>query len=568
MSQDFTIYVDNGRQYLSEHSAAITISAPNSLAAGTYEIKYDWASVMDSALTSEELTQQAYITVSLGAAAKALITISSEGRYGDGTGYVYVCVPALSSQVKRSEMNLTTLYGIDSTYYNIAYQYGTFGHTNDGESAYPLFISSSKVANGAWPAKKPSTLGVRQTHPSYTSPVTITQTLTPDQYNDIHHCMAAALAGSVAGGDHSFVYLNPDQPWRNHWTVVDAEQRKYARTFTSIEEVLTDSENGQNFQDATSDYLVTETGRAYLQAQLKSAVLTAGFGTRAAVVAAAQYLAAAFPYDINYVSGVGGIYYEGVAEISGTSKKMLIYQDGLNIESDTTGWGCSDDSLFQITQNKVENPAKTHGLNCSGFVYWAMYNAGFDLSNDMEHILAFYQSRSANFNKSRSELKIMAAYLGRWIGGAEASDQNSFNLTGTKDVVHSYHPTWNDARKALRSGIQPGDLVSVTRRGEHIGMVLEVTDEYIYTVDSIEHQNDYALCYNGGDSRNEAKACSSRVDKQNPNIIHSGIYIRKFAADHAQEFWERVVSMDYVYHNAQLKRTGSEFYGVALNSVR
>ncbi|WP_127584750.1 M81 family metallopeptidase [Paenibacillus koleovorans] len=449
--------------------------------------------------------------------------------------------------------------------WNVTFQYGVYGTGDDASNPeYPLFIDDSRRQRGKWRRFKPSIVGARQLHPSRTASITVTQTLSFEEAQEITHRISAAESRSNEQGDRTFAYIGPDQPWRNHWTTVDEAQRTYQRTYTSVEEVLQDSDSGSNaLQAIPCDNLLTEAGRSALQNELKTCVRTAGFGTRAGVVAAAKYLAVDFPFDVTYVSGNGGVYHDGVIAVPGTSLYRLNCQDGLNIDSETTGWGCLDDVLYQHTENKVENPAKLHGTNCSSFVYWAINNGGFDLYRDTDSMIAYYQHTKYDFNKSDNRypiIKMNASFLGNGIGGRDASDRNSFELTGEAGKPLSYHPTWNDADQALPGGIQPGDLVAVGTR--HIGMVLEVTAEYVYTVDSVEHQNDYALCYNGYDDVEASHACKTRIQNANPDIVHSGVYIRKFARDHGQNYWTRLIAMDYVYNNPSFKRSGSEFYGI------
>jgi hypothetical protein len=500
------------------------------------------------------LKKQTYITVASGAVSAASnVTISSEGKYTDGTGYVYACIPSmqgLSGQVYRSEMYLATLYGTDRSYYNVAYNYGTYGSKSDGHNdQYPVYISGTKVTNGAWSVKKPSIAGVRQLHSSSSKPVIITQVLSASTAVSIHSKIESAIEASVKKGDRSFTYLAPGLPWRNHWTLAATGNRIYSRTYLSREDLLADSESGSNFSTFESDYLVTESGRAFLQNKLKSAVATAGVGTRDAVVAAAKFLAVAFPYDVNYVSGFGGAYYDGEIAVPNTSYSKFNHLDGLNIESETTSWGSMDNALYQTNQNRVENPAKLHGLNCSSFIYWAMFNGGFELYQDMANMLAYFSTAGSDF--TQNIVKVNASYLGHGIGGSKANKENSFELTGRTGVADSYYPTWNDAIQALKTSIKPGDLVS--RGTHHIGMVLDVTDEYIYTVDTFERQNDYALCYNGY-TENKSHTCKDRTYSKNPDLLHHGLYIRKFATDHSQNYWDKVISMDYVYNDSTYKR--------------
>ena len=112
---------------------------------------------------------------------------------------------------------------------------------------------------------------------------------------------------------------------------------------------------------------------------LKDRINTVGYKTRAGAVEAARFLTLEFPYRINYfyengrqttnnVDGEGRYYNVGFYLDSSRYK---------NITGSSTGpkaWGCS----------MYSNPAHRNidnGLDCSGFVSWALLNAGFDVKD-------------------------------------------------------------------------------------------------------------------------------------------------------------------------------------------
>ena len=109
---------------------------------------------------------------------------------------------------------------------------------------------------------------------------------------------------------------------------------------------------------------------------LKTRINDAGYKTRAGVVEAARFLTLDFPYKINYfyengrqttnkVDGEGRYYHEGLYlhksrynSITGTKKGPKT-------------WGCY---LYSTpAHRKIKN-----GLDCSGFVSWALLNGGFN----------------------------------------------------------------------------------------------------------------------------------------------------------------------------------------------
>lgn len=120
---------------------------------------------------------------------------------------------------------------------------------------------------------------------------------------------------------------------------------------------------------------------------LKYDVEEAGYQTRAGVVAAARFLTLKFPYKIpyfyengrisgtgvNFVDGEGRYYHKGLY-LSDVKKQELIA-----IISGPSSWGCpltnwEDDPDYGFEWGKK----MPNGLDCSGFVTWALYNGGFD----------------------------------------------------------------------------------------------------------------------------------------------------------------------------------------------
>ncbi len=116
---------------------------------------------------------------------------------------------------------------------------------------------------------------------------------------------------------------------------------------------------------------------------------TAGYKTRAGVVAALRFITLELPYKIPYFfengrlnNNTGGDYVDGEGRF---------YHKGLYLSSDKFSelkktwfgpsiWGCpltnwQDEAGFKPG---VKYP---NGLDCSGFVTWAMYNGGFDVSD-------------------------------------------------------------------------------------------------------------------------------------------------------------------------------------------
>lgn len=112
---------------------------------------------------------------------------------------------------------------------------------------------------------------------------------------------------------------------------------------------------------------------------LKARIEDVGYQTRAGAVEAARFLALEFPYKIRYFSE------NGRGNTNGIDGEGRYYHVGLYLnESRFEGlrktsagpktWGCQ--LYSRPSQGKRPN-----GLDCSGFVSWAMLNGGFDVGD-------------------------------------------------------------------------------------------------------------------------------------------------------------------------------------------
>lgn len=119
----------------------------------------------------------------------------------------------------------------------------------------------------------------------------------------------------------------------------------------------------------------------YLDNVLDGKIQYAGYKTRAGVVAAARFLALEFTYRIPYfyengrlngstghpyADGEGRFYHKGLYLTE--DKYSLLDPNG--IKSGPQTWGCV---MFSGAGGDIPN-----GLDCSGFVSWCLYQAGFD----------------------------------------------------------------------------------------------------------------------------------------------------------------------------------------------
>lgn len=174
---------------------------------------------------------------------------------------------------------------------------------------------------------------------------------------------------------------------------------------------------------------------------LKEKIKSVGYKTRAGVVEAARFLTLDFPYRINYfyengrqttnnVDGEGRYYHKGLylskekyTDITGTSKGPKI-------------WGCS----LYSRPDKRKSP---NGLDCSGFVSWALLNGGFDVKD---------------------------------VG---AGWSNNLDLTDYGDVRSVTLNLINSNK------IKVGDLLHSNRLGGHIGIIVGVDNNNYYVAQAI-----------------------------------------------------------------------------------
>lgn len=113
----------------------------------------------------------------------------------------------------------------------------------------------------------------------------------------------------------------------------------------------------------------------------------AGYKTRAGAVAAARFLTLEFPYRIPYFYENGRVHESGVNYADGEGryyKKGLYLHDSKksDIKASFSGpaiWGCPLTNWeLNETYGYYPGVKRANGLDCSGFVSWVLYNAGFD----------------------------------------------------------------------------------------------------------------------------------------------------------------------------------------------
>lgn len=176
----------------------------------------------------------------------------------------------------------------------------------------------------------------------------------------------------------------------------------------------------------------------------------AGYKTRAGVVAAARFLALEFPYRIDYFFENGRVSNTGSNMADGEGR---YYHRGLYLHSDKFSdikytyagkaiWGCPlmnyEDAGIWRAYTYMPN-----GLDCSGFVAWALLNGGFDVGD-----------RGAGENE---ELPYQMTDLGE-------------RKTVTKSLIDS-------------GKVKAGDLVNWWG---HIGIIIGIDDKKYYVAESLD----------------------------------------------------------------------------------
>ena len=135
----------------------------------------------------------------------------------------------------------------------------------------------------------------------------------------------------------------------------------------------------------------TQDEAAMLDKILESRIADAGYGTRAGAVAAARFLTLEFPYKISYFWENGRLSGTGTHIVDGEGR---YYHKGLYLDESKfaslkkgaklTGpaiWGCNLKNYESDPPNFVSGRKYPNGLDCSGFVSWALYNGGLDVGD-------------------------------------------------------------------------------------------------------------------------------------------------------------------------------------------
>ncbi len=186
---------------------------------------------------------------------------------------------------------------------------------------------------------------------------------------------------------------------------------------------------------------VSETENDLLDEILKGKVNEVGNKTRAGVVEAARFLTLHFPYKIEYfyengrlgtnkIDGEGRYYHEGL--YLNSNRYSSISKSG----SGPKAWGCS---LYSSPVKEKTN----NGLDCSGFVSWALLNGGFNPGD---------------------------------LGAGFTSTRNLTDLGELKKITKSLIES---------DKIKAGDLVHNYEATGHIGIIIGIDEDNYYVAQAI-----------------------------------------------------------------------------------
>lgn len=205
----------------------------------------------------------------------------------------------------------------------------------------------------------------------------------------------------------------------------------------------------------------TKEEETILDEALAFKIETVGLKTRAGVVAAARFLSIEFPYripyfyengrlvnygDQDYADGEGRYYHEGLYLTENKFKTIKASVNG------PAAWGCP--LYVDLFEREEKN-----GLDCSGFVSWALLNGGFDVgdvgagidperTDDLDDLGEKMKVNESDFDPSKikvGDLFSRYGHIGILIGKdndtfyiAEALDYDLHVLTMTsKEILES-----------------------------------------------------------------------------------------------------------------------------------
>ncbi len=141
-----------------------------------------------------------------------------------------------------------------------------------------------------------------------------------------------------------------------------------------------------NKKDFLKCGMYSEEDNKFLDELLSYRISKAGYQTRAGVVAALRFLTLEFPYKISYFfengrlhNNTGGNYVDGEGRFyhKGLYLHPYKYKELVKTRYGPATWGCPLTN-WQDEAGFIPGVRYPNGLDCSGFITWAMFNGGYD----------------------------------------------------------------------------------------------------------------------------------------------------------------------------------------------
>lgn len=222
----------------------------------------------------------------------------------------------------------------------------------------------------------------------------------------------------------------------------------------SIKIIVTDIIGKPTYQEKKKEIIpcnqYSKTEAELLDKLLAFRINESGYQTRAGAVEAARFLTLEFKYRIPYFYENGRVHPSGVhfADGEGRYYKVGLYLDDSkknDIIASYRGpaiWGCPLTNLEPAPEyGYIMGAKKPNGLDCSGFISWALKNAGFD---------------PGDIGAGDSEYPYQMTKLGEFV-------------SLTPELINS-------------GKIRTGDLINYWG---HIGMIIGIDDDCIYVAESL-----------------------------------------------------------------------------------
>ncbi|MGM9877052.1 MAG: hypothetical protein ACI33S_00230 [Bacilli bacterium] len=211
---------------------------------------------------------------------------------------------------------------------------------------------------------------------------------------------------------------------------------------------------------------------------LESRIKSVGYQTRAGAVEAARFLTLEFPYKINYFNENGRLTTNGIdAEGRYYHIGLYLHESRFSSISNSTSkpeiWGCS---LYSTPQKKY----LLNGLDCSGFISWALLNAGFDIKDigagfkdgEYNDLTDYGDIKKLNSSLNTSEIKVGDLLHSAHVGGHIAMIVGIDN-----DTFYVAHALWSNAPYSLTKRNTNSNYVQITPYSKN--EIINVFDEVI-----------------------------------------------------------------------------------------